>query len=699
MKYDILDCFFPWRFFISSTIEQGAFPYWNPYQDLGYPIHADPSSGSWYPIVWLFSLFGKYSINTIGLEYLLHIFLAGVGFYGLGLQFKFSSKIILFGAIAYMLSGVFIGNAQHLPYTISACWLPFVITYYLKLRKSNALKNVLYASLFLYLMITGGYPAFTIILFYLLMLFFLFETVALIRSKDWSSLSGFLFRNLGFFLITILLSIGMFLSIYFVKPYLSRLGDFSLEQAQFSPFSFQSFISLIAPYATTVNTDIFHTDLSMRNAYFGLLPFVLFLYGAFNKKSKDINILFWFGIFCLFAAVGDALPIREFLFKYVPMMNVFRFPSVFRGFFILSAILTGLNFLSNNPAFISSKKFRRTILVSIFIFISLLIIARSQGYLSISTFLKNDLFTSHGTTTIWQHTAITAIFQILLLTAFYFLIRKLNEVKQVSALILVLLFDLMFTIQLVGPHTVYSDDIKSKDIQNVIDQADKIKFPINPNLSINEIDRLPGVGSPFWKNESNYQKRLESDGFNSFSFTTFEDLENNFPRCNSSLKNNKSVLLSDTVLSLKTLIKHEKNNSYLSNYLFFNTTDFNILKKLNLKHVQQDTVFFKSISNTKFKIQTSSENTQMLTLFNKYYTGWKAYVDDKESPIYLSTQNFMTIILPKGNHTVHFMYENLSIQKALYFNIGFLVLIIGLILIPNTYLNLFGSRLETKKNN
>ena len=102
MKHDAIDCFFTWRYFISSEISQGNFPYWNPYQDLCYPIHADPSSGAWYPIVWLFSLFGEYSLFTINLEYLLHVFFAGIGSYLLFSRFKFSRNIVLLCSISYM---------------------------------------------------------------------------------------------------------------------------------------------------------------------------------------------------------------------------------------------------------------------------------------------------------------------------------------------------------------------------------------------------------------------------------------------------------------------------------------------------------------------------------------------------------------------------------------------------------------------
>ncbi|MFN5911107.1 MAG: hypothetical protein ACK45H_07225, partial [Bacteroidota bacterium] len=48
--YDMVDCFYPWRFHAGECLRNGYFPFWNPYQDLGYPHFADPSSGVWYPM-------------------------------------------------------------------------------------------------------------------------------------------------------------------------------------------------------------------------------------------------------------------------------------------------------------------------------------------------------------------------------------------------------------------------------------------------------------------------------------------------------------------------------------------------------------------------------------------------------------------------------------------------------------------------
>ena len=172
VKYDAIDCFYPWRFHIGECLQNGQLPYWNPFQDLGYPIHADPSSGAWYPLVWIIGYFSGYSIYTIGFEFWIHTFFAGIGFYLLAKTLKFEQNYALLAGISYMLCGVFIGNAQHLPYIISAAWLPFVLNFYFRMVQERSYWNSLRAAFFLFLMVSGGYPAFTIILFYLLLLFF-----------------------------------------------------------------------------------------------------------------------------------------------------------------------------------------------------------------------------------------------------------------------------------------------------------------------------------------------------------------------------------------------------------------------------------------------------------------------------------------------------------------------------------------------
>jgi uncharacterized membrane protein YfhO len=61
--------------------------------------------------------------------------------------------------------------------------------------------------------------------------------------------------------------------------------------------------------------------------------------------------------------------------------------------------------------------------------------------------------------------------------------------------------------------------------------------------------------------------------------------------------------------------------------------------------------------------------------------GWKAYVDGNETPIYRANHNFRGIVVPKGNHRVHFEYlpESFVIAKNLSLVLSLLV-VLGLLL-------------------
>jgi hypothetical protein len=112
-----------------------------------------------------------------------------------------------------------------------------------------------------------------------------------------------------------------------------------LRQALFGAFTLKSFISFILPFGSIRNMDFYGTDLSMSNAYFGLLTLLFFFTGLMIKRPGMVNLFLFWGLFCLTASVGSILPVREFLYHYIPLMNLFRFPAIFRIFFILSFVI------------------------------------------------------------------------------------------------------------------------------------------------------------------------------------------------------------------------------------------------------------------------------------------------------------------------------------------------------------------------
>ncbi|MEZ5083586.1 MAG: YfhO family protein, partial [Bacteroidales bacterium] len=291
LKWDSMEQSYPWKYFIGDCLQNGILPLWNPYTHCGYPIHADTQSSAWYPITWLFGYFFGYDIYIFTTDFIFHIFLAGLGMFILGRKMEFNKNIALAMGIAYMFCGFFIGNAQHFMWIIAGTWLPFIIYSYLELAKERKILNAIVFSLFMFLMLTGAYPAFTMILAYFLMILFLFFLYQVIKSESRKSILQFLKINMVAFLFTLLNGMVLLVSVYKALPYTIRTEGITLDVALYGPLSPRSLISFLLPFGT-VHQDMsgFDTDLSMANAYFGLLLLVFFILAFVIKKPPIIKL-------------------------------------------------------------------------------------------------------------------------------------------------------------------------------------------------------------------------------------------------------------------------------------------------------------------------------------------------------------------------------------------------------------------------
>jgi hypothetical protein len=665
--YDMVDCFYPWRFHAGECLQQGIFPFWNPYQDLGYPEFADPSSGVWYPLVWLIGGTVGYNLYSIGFEFFIHVFFGGIGMYLLGQTLKFERPIAFIAAVSFMLCGVFIGNAQHLPYIIGAAWLPFVLHFYLRMIHQRYWSNAIYAGFFLFLMITGGYPAFVIILFY----FFLFSsTFFLIRAMKYRArfaFSDLLFRHIAFVFTTFIFSIGMIVSIWQVSPYLSRLEGFTIEQALYSPFGPRALMSFLFPYSTTHFPEYFNGDISMVNGYFGVFLFLFFFAGIFTKKSVELKVLFGLGIFSLTAALGEVLPVRELLFNYVPMMNVFRFPAVFRLFVILPFILIGANYLNEKykeGVFPEFKKWWIPLSATIVSLIGLIFYLRSKNYLDLKTFIETSLFTADRNTHIEQHIAFQAAIQLGFLIILLLMIRFIKQ-SRLKYLILIALVtsDMILSTQLNGPYTVYNDSISFKEPFNATADLPK-GFPPMKDISIAEGSKLPGLGQPYWQNLNNFHKQFSAEGFNSFSFSSYDGLESEYPYIFNEMQKNHLLLLSDEIRHEGSMRKADSDSLYRPNHLYFSDDDFGVIRTIRMKNTKGDTSYLVDYDANHFKVRARTADIQLLTIFQKDFNGWTATVNGESTPIYTSNRNFMTIVLPSCVSEVEFRYKNPLVLSA-----------------------------------
>src|ERR1043165_4677978 len=87
VTHDMINCWIPWRFYISESLQNHVFPFWDPYQQLGYPIHADLQGPTWYLESLLLGSTIGMSNYVVQLLFVFYTFLAGVGMYFLSLCF------------------------------------------------------------------------------------------------------------------------------------------------------------------------------------------------------------------------------------------------------------------------------------------------------------------------------------------------------------------------------------------------------------------------------------------------------------------------------------------------------------------------------------------------------------------------------------------------------------------------------------
>ncbi len=686
LNFDIIDCTYPWKYFVGECLQHHILPLWNPYQTLGYPIHADPQVGVWYPLTWIIGSLHGYDIYTIHFEFVLHIYFASLGMFILGRTLKFSKSVAFFMAVAYMFSGIFIGNSQHYMIITSAAWLPFVINYYIRFSEEFSYKKDLIAAFFMFLMISGGYPSYIIILAYFLFFFFVFFIYKKIREKNRTAIFRLVKLNLLFALVALLFSTVVIVSGLSVNGYITRGGRLPLATVLMNPFSPQSLLSIIVPYASVKNTPFFDTDVSMSNIYIGLLPLLFFVFALFKKMPKMFYFFIIFGVFALFASMGKYTPVRTFLYDYIPFMGIFRFPGLFRLFTIIGLIIPAGYALQQfqTRTTINTKPLKIIIISFMILLTGTIICLRFNGYLSMIDFIKNALFANSASSTIIQHLAFQCGIQIIFLGIILLILIKVKERKNaVNFFLLILFADMIFSAQLNEPYTTFS---KNYDVASIKKHSESFPdgFPIpSTNNVIGNTDIGLGFG-PIWRNLNCFNKQIAWDGFTSFELNSYENMSDSMPGIFKSALANPPVFLTDKIFPLDSMKKHSDMNRFDNKNIYLTAKDLSMIKKNEITNSKENTAVITSFSPVDIKVQVSSRLAQMLVLQQNYYPGWKVTINDHQETIVQNNKERMSVLVPKGKNIVEFTYSNNKVVYAALISLLSLIAFIVLLFMRKT---------------
>lgn len=673
LKWDLMDQAYPWKYFIGECLQNNTLPLWNPYQHCGYPIHADPQSSAWYPIVWFFGFVFGYDIYIISIDFVLHIFLAGLGMFFLGRVLKLSKNTSLLMGISYMFCGFFVGNAQHFMWIISGTWLPYVIGTYLKLTNDLNVKSAIIFSLAMVMLLTGGYPAFTMMVFYLLGFIFIYEVSTSLLIKNKKVTLAILRVNLIALSLTITNGMVVILSTIKLIPYMPRAEGITLPQANFGAFTIESFISFILPYgAVSTDWSYFKTDLSMTNIYFGLVLLVFLVAGLVIKKTGIVKVFLGWGIFMLAAALGDLLPVREFLFNYMPFFNLFRFPSMLRIFVIISFIIVSGYTIEQ---FRLQKIKGQTVKISIVILILTLLMMTGikiyGQYLDLGAFISGGhIFSFSKSSTIAQQIFLQSIISFIILTLIYFLFIKLKKSKTLVIGILILAsLDLIFATQLNGPYTIYSANISQKGIKAYSKTFPHV-FPVPEVKSVNTYnDQNYYSHPPLWKNLNIFYKNPAFDGYNPLHLKNFEFVEDSLPNLLNTCIENPVIYFSEIILLEDSMQHHNDINDVPKKPAYLNNINYLKFKDITKSDNHRNRFNLIKFNPNQIVIQTNTIDETLLVLLQNRYYGWKVFINDVESEVLDSNKSFMGVKSPPGSNTIEFVYQPTMILIGFYISV------------------------------
>lgn len=605
MKWDMVNYFLPHRMLISDCIQHGMLPAWNPYQNLGAPMYGDPQSGFWYPITWLCSITFGYSAYVIGLEYLLHLAIAGLGFYWLIRRLQMRPGVALLFAIAYQFNGVFISNAQHLSWVISASWLPWVMLGFIQLIFYGKKRSLSLTTLALYLMLSGGYPIYFLITAGFLAVLTLVKVVQLAYYKDTGTLKHVLHRSGLLIIIFSLLSASWFVSVFSILPHISRSIPLSLEQAQNCSFTPASFLSILWPAAVASNGKWFDSDVSMINAYFGIIPLLFLLPAVFKQKPFFIRAFFMLSVVSLLLAVGDVLPFRAWAYYIIPYFDKFRFPALFRLFFILGGLITGAWYLDGLLA--EKTPWPK---VSLAIIAVIVIAGTIYAFTQTTTYhlgVSNFLFSWTAVSGVYERMAVQGLFQFFIVALIAIVLLKVSSNNtRLKLMIMILILDFFVVLITQVPATVVADTHLSA-LDSKLSERPR-GFPPPENQIIDALCIHDKTYAPIWYNQGMITKKPCYDSWNPFRLKLLQQVDD------------------DPILSQHQMPEASANSGARVTITQFNPAGI--------------------------QLSVTVDRPDTLTVAQVNFNTWKSRVNDHESEILRGTYPLVRVPLQAGTNQV-----------------------------------------------
>ncbi len=451
--------------------------------------------------------------------------------------------------------------------------------------------------------------------------------------------------------------------------------------------------------------------------YVGL---IICLFAIIGLSVKSNEHRYWITaaiIFSLLLAAGSfLLSFNSFMLDHLPLYNKFRAPSMI---IVLPTLLLGVMAMYGMQAITIEtsfkevlKKYKPSLIVLGLVIVSVLYIYSSSDFKSesdknlITTIAKipdaaqkavfetpaNDLVNALATDrkTMIEGDIVKFAIYLLLITALLFLAFKkiLNQTVVLVGIGLLAMVDLF---QVNVKYLKADNFIEATENENAFALSPIDNALLKDTTDYRVLDLRAGINNAFNGGAIVAYHHKTVGGYNPAKLSIYQDLIENqwykFPNCmpTANMLNTKYFitgnLANDTLPNkaalgsawfVKGIDVQKGPNEVMNKLSFFSPKDTAIIEEkdkiADLTDLQFDSLAsIKLVNNNNDEVNyTSNSSKKQLAIFSEVYykLGWKAYIDDKETPIIKANYVLRGLVIPAGAHKIRFEFKPSSIANA-----------------------------------
>lgn len=469
---------------------------------------------------------------------------------------------------------------------------------------------------------------------------------------------------------------------------------------------------------------------TQTNDYMGILPLVLAVAGIMYRRDWYTRFFMFLTAFSLVVALGKYTPIYTFMYNYLPGFSTFRVPKMilFLFAFALSVMAGfGLQWLffdedENKAGRIKTMLYFLVAVLGITAIITLYAYIEREGLIQayksqLSVAFRwaqpPDIAYKRFMNIIWGSVS----FMIMLGISITFL--WLNLKQKVSKTWLILFASLFFIVDVWMVNgrfivTVPPPQIEKNEVVRFLEK-DKELFRLTPLAGEDSFFyshyKIPVISSYLAVSEKDFAEfRNRVDLSNrlldlmNVKYITLPKNDIGNPPLGGFLMDKYQVVFNEdpnavVLMNMKALprvypvhqVILEKDKELIFNILNhprFNPWEMAVVEenppaKLPPPSISSSAskVQLLRYFNDKIDVQADMAENGFLVLSEKYYPGWKAYVDGMETKIYKTNYIMRGVYLPKGPHKVEFIFDPWPYKVGLWLSSATFLLLIGAVVI------------------